>query len=117
MMALPRRSLARFAAPALLSLAACTPQLDLSDRPGPCAPGLAVCPTSGRCVDPSEIGKMPVEGVTPVCDVGFTARQGTTVLVPVPGARPADVTIDKAPSEFVVTVPPVAADAPTFVKV
>jgi hypothetical protein len=117
MRASSRRSFARLVAPALLAVAACTPQLAVDNRPFPCAPGLAVCPASGLCVDPSEIGKTPQPGVVPVCAPGYTARQGTTVFVQVPAARASDVTIKQVSTDLVASVPTVDVDAMTFVVV
>jgi len=74
------RSLAWLAAPALL-VAACTPRLDLANRPPPCASGFSLCAPTGVCVLPETLDE--------VCPYGLDVRQGGTVIAPVPGASAA----------------------------
>jgi Protein of unknown function (DUF1565) len=72
-------------------LGACMPDLGVGHRPAPCATGYDLCPSTGLCELPGLIKPDSPNKPESVCPSGFTVRQGASVLVPVPGARAADV--------------------------
>src|SRR5438552_2958072 len=103
-----RRSSAWLAASALLVLAACTPPISLEGRPGPCASGYTLCHTTGYCMTAEEAADPKT------CARYLMIRQGATLRVPVPGARPGEVT--SAGMNGLGAVP-VSADGNVFVDV
>jgi hypothetical protein len=87
------RSLIWLSSTILLTLAACTPQLDLSNRRPPCAAGYTPCDTTGTCV---------LTG-SDSCPVQYMIRQGASVSIPLPGARADQVSVT-TPSDLTSTV-------------
>src|ERR1700690_1501094 len=103
--------LARFALTplALLGIGACTPQLDLDNRPPPCLAGQIVCPSSGTCMTPAQVKDESF------CKQYITVRQGASNVVPVPGFSPADVAITSS-ADVVTSVVPSGAGAAILVS-
>jgi Protein of unknown function (DUF1565) len=99
MRATPTPGLSRLVLLALLALGACTPQLDLDNRPPPCVSGQEVCPTSGICMSAAAVKD------DKLCKQYVTVRQGASNLVPVPGFSPADVTITSSADVVATLVP------------
>lgn len=116
MRASPRRSPVWLASPAaLLVLVACTPQLDLNDRPPPCAPGYALCASRGVCVHEADLlPEATVEAMKqmrePACPFGLDIRQGASPNVAVPGAAASsnDVTATASWDDDAAVVEPTA---------
>jgi hypothetical protein len=79
-----RRSLAQLVVP-LLVLAACEPESAQDGRPPPCAPGNALCATSGVCMALEKA----LDGAS--CAPWLNVRQGAVVTVPVPHVPPENV--------------------------
>jgi hypothetical protein len=105
MRATPTPGLSRLVLSALLAIAACTPQLNLDNRPPPCLAGQDVCSTSGTCMSADAVKD------DKLCKPYVTFRQGASTLVPVPGFSPADVTITSSADVVATLVPSMGGTA------
>jgi hypothetical protein len=115
----PRRTFARpaLAAFSLLAMSACTPLLDLSNRPGPCdGTGLVLCESTGLCLPSppasasTDAGAVDNSGQPWFCPAGFTVRQGDTIMLAVPVASLDQITRADTASDLVVSPPQRQAD-------
>jgi hypothetical protein len=71
-------------------MGACTPKLDLSNRPPPCGDDrLDLCAMTGACVErEANTGAVPES-----CNAGLSVRQGGEIVLPAPGARLENITV------------------------
>src|SRR5450432_3167822 len=106
-------------AAALSAVGACTPRLATEGLTGRCDPPSYMCQATGICMPPAAPQTTSNDGGSAdagsaICPMALNPRQGGSVLIPVPFARPEDVTAE-APDGLVIR--PIVRDANDQVNV
>jgi hypothetical protein len=127
MRASPWRSLVRLPPLAVLVVAACSANVDLSNCPPPCAPEDYLCPATGRCVPKADLsvsadGGRDAESLTAAstvdnCLVGYTVRQSGYVDLPVPFVSDVGTVTTTTLSPDLTAMPMSDADGSVVVRV